>query len=279
MLERLKRPSATNERPIAVRASRPARPAKQARPESGFWHQPALLNLVADVLMVGASAAFAWGGVVAVQRLPFFPLREVEVSGNLAEVQRAQIEATARVAVHGNFFTVNLDQARSQFEKLPWVRRASLRRQWPDRLELVIEEHVPVARWRSADGESRLVNSHGEVFVGTIDGPLPVFSGPEGSAAEVLARYQEFDKALSSIGRHPKAVALSPREAWQVRLDNGLLLDLGRDQANLPLADRLARFTEHYPTIARRSPMQVVAVDMRYPNGFSLRPARPERNS
>lgn len=264
----------------ASRPSRPSRPAKQAKPAGdGFWHQPTLLNLVADVLIIAASVAFAWAAVIALQRLPFYPLREVQILGELSQVQRGQLEGATRGVVQGNFFTVNIDATRAAFEKLPWVRRAEVRRQWPDSLELRIEEHVPVARWRGISGEPRLVNSYGEVFAGSVDLPLPLFSGPEGSAAEILARYQEFEVALARVGLHPKVVALSAREAWQVRLDNGLLLDLGRDQAKLPLSDRLARFTEHYPNAIKRSSIQVVAVDMRYPNGFTLRPARNDKSS
>ena len=275
MLKHL-RPSADK----ASRPSRPSRPAKQAKPAGdGFWHQPTLLNLVADVLIIAASVAFAWAAVIALQRLPFYPLREVQVLGELSQVQRGQLEGATRGVVQGNFFTVNIDATRAAFEKLPWVRRAEVRRQWPDSLELRIEEHVPVARWRGINGEPRLVNSYGEVFAGSVDLPLPLFSGPEGSAAEILARYQEFEVALARVGLHPKVVALSAREAWQVRLDNGLLLDLGRDQAKLPLSDRLARFTEHYPNAIKRSSVQVVAVDMRYPNGFTLRPARNDKSS
>jgi cell division protein FtsQ len=261
------------------RPSRANKPTKPAKDNDGFWQQPALMNLVADVLIIGSSAAFAWTAVIALQRLPFYPLREVQVVSELSQVQRAQIENAARGVINGNFFTVNIDGARAAFEKLPWVRRVEVRRQWPDSIELSIEEHVPVARWRAADGESRLVNTFGEVFLGNVDLPLPTFSGPEGSAPEVLARYKEFDASLSKIGQRAKAVALSPREAWQVRLDSGLLLDLGRDQTKLPLAERMARFTEHYPTAIKRSQMHVVAVDMRYPNGFTLRPARNDNKS
>lgn len=272
MLERLRASGDKKGRGSAARSA-PSRPAKPAAGD-GFWHQTTLLNLSADVLIILASVALAWAAVIALQRLPFYPLREVQVVGELSQVQRSQIESAARGVVQGNFFTVNIDTARNAFEKLPWVRRAEVRRQWPDRLELRIEEHVPVARWRGVDSEPRLVNSYGEVFAGSIDLPLPLFSGPEGTSAEVLARYKEFEHALAKIALHPKVVVLSAREAWQVRLDNGLLLDLGRDQAKLPLATRVARFTEYYPNAIKRSQVQIVAVDMRYPNGFTLRPAR-----
>ena len=60
-----------------------------------------------------------------------------------------------RDSLRGTFFTVNLDQARRSFEKLPWVRHAEVRRQWPARLDVTIEEHKPVARWEESSVESR----------------------------------------------------------------------------------------------------------------------------
>lgn len=241
----------------------------------GFWDRPQLLNLAADLLIVFGVAVLAWAAMKGVQRLPFYPLRELVVVGDVAHVSRAQIEHATRSALSGNLLSINLDEARASFEKLPWVRRAELRRQWPYALELALEEHVAVARWSRTDGESRLVNTHGEVFAAVGSDDLPVFSGPEGAAPAMLARYREFDSRLASIQRQPVAVTLSPREAWQVRLDDGVLLDLGRDQPKLPLVERLDRFTAHYAAALDKAKVPIVAVDMRYPNGFALRLGTP----
>ncbi|HTY02901.1 MAG TPA: cell division protein FtsQ/DivIB [Rhodocyclaceae bacterium] len=248
--------------------------------EDGFWDRPVLMNLVADVLVVFAVAGLAWAAATAVQRLPIFPLREVVVGGSLDNVTRSQIEQAARAAVSGNFFTIDLDDARAVFEKLPWVRQADVRRRWPGTLELSIEEHVAVARWRRTDGESRLVNDHGEVFAAASDKPLPTFAGPEGSSSEVLSRYREIGQALAVLGRKPDALVLSSREAWQVKLDDGVLIELGRDEAKHSIADRLARFVAYYrPALEKSRLTRVGAVDMRYPNGFALRPAAVDNRS
>jgi cell division protein FtsQ len=230
------------------------------------------MNLVADLLVVFAVAGLAWSAATAVQRLPIFPLREVVVGGTVDNVTRNQVEQAARAALAGNFFTVDLDQVRGVFEKLPWVRQAEVRRRWPDTLELVIEEHVAVARWRRADGETRLVNDRGEVFAAASDQQLPTFAGPEGSAAQVLTRYREFSGALAAIGRKPEALVLSNREAWQVKLDDGLVVELGRDEAKHSLAERMGRFVAWYrPALERARLVRAAVVDMRYPNGFALR--------
>ena len=90
-------------------------------------------------------------------------------------------------------------------------------------------------------------------------------------------RVQLVSESLGTIGRKPVAINLSAREAWQLKLDDGVILELGRDQPKHPLAERLARFTTHYPAVsnAARNRLQAVGVvDMRYPNGFALRASK-----
>jgi cell division protein FtsQ len=100
---------------------------------------------------------------------------------------------------------------------------------------------------------------------------LPRLIGPEGSAPRVLERYRAFSEALAATGRKPVLVRLSAREAWQVKLDDGVVLELGRDQAKHPLAERLDRYATNHAAasaaVAGRLPA-IGAVDMRYPNGF-----------
>lgn len=255
--------------------------ARNAEPGAagGLWHQPALLNLLADLLIVCAVAALAWSALTALQRLPLFPLRELVVTTAPARVTPAQIEHAARSAVIGNFFTVDLDAARAAFEKLPWVRKVAVQRQWPDGLSLAIEEHEAMARWRQpgavGSGDDGLVNRHGEIFFAELaapdsdDGALPQFSGPPGSAATLLRRHAEFAPALASIDRRAATVTLSPRHAWRIGLDDGTLIELGRDQERHPLAERVARFVGHYAEVSARTGAFRVA-DMRYPNGFTV---------
>jgi cell division protein FtsQ len=258
-----------------------ARLERNRRPQggAGFWNQPQWLNLAADLLIVFGVAMLAWAAMAGLKRLPIYPLRELVVVGDVNRVSRVQIEHAARTALSGNIFGVNLDEARLAFEKLPWVRSASLRRQWPDALELALEEHVAVARWSSADGEPRLVNTHGEVFAASAGDELPAFSGPEGASATMLARYREFDSQLAKIQRRTVVLTLTAREAWQARLDDGVLVDLGRDQPKQPLTERLTRFTDHYVAAREKVMTPVAAVDVRYPNGFALRPGQPDRKS
>ncbi|MEC5397752.1 cell division protein FtsQ/DivIB [Uliginosibacterium sp. H1] len=242
-----------------------------ARAAGGFWHRPELMNLVADVLLLVASVAIGYAVVKAVARLPVFGLQEVVVTSPLGQVTGAQLEYAASSSLRGNFFTVNLEDARAAFEKLPWVRSAQLRRVWPATVELSLEEHAAVAYWRGSEGDMRLMNSEGEVFDAASNADMPVFSGPLDRAPSILARYREFDEMFRSIGRHVAGVALTSRMAWQLRLDDGMVIELGRDQIKAPIDDRLKRFIANYPRMQERLDHRVAVADLRYPSGFAVR--------
>lgn len=228
-----------------------------------MWDDHRLLGQIANVLYALAGAGLVLAALALLIRLPIFPLREVSVTGPVAHTTRAQVESIVREEMRGNFFTVDLEATRLAFEKLPWVRGAMLRRVWPDRLEVALEEHVALARWR----DTALVNERGEVFEAATDARLPVFGGPEGSAAEMAAQYRVFADLLATVGRKPAQLRLSERRAWEIVLDDGAVLELGRQD----LPARLGRFVRVYGRTVGRLPAKAYRIDLRYPNGFALR--------
>lgn len=247
-----------------------------------MWHKPSILNALADLLFVVAAAALLAVGVVWLVRMPSLPVRQVVFTHELQHVRRLEVEQVLPAALKGNFFSLNLDAVRGALEKLPWVRKVHVRRVWPAKLEVSVEEHVPVARWDEsrAGARNELVNSHGEVFAAALpekdSANLPLLYGPLGTAPELLKRHGEMIAAFAPMGRQPVQVLLSPRLSWRVRLDDGMVVELGREQPKSPVGDRLARFLEVYPeTVGKRSPPPTV-VDLRYPNGFAMRGAGSE---
>ena len=330
---------------------------RNLKPEAGFlvWDRPDILNPIANLLYAAGFLLAACGVVLYVVQLPVFRLREVRVGGELAHVTLEQVETIVRREVKGNFFTLDLARARAVFEKLPWVRKANVRRQWPDRLEVALEEHVPLARW----GDAALVNTQGEVFAAAYDGTpasreqgpaergggtrlrdataepavsasvipapcaspgsdpkgnplppcdaprlrdatgrefgaalssagvasvsgvtspkgapvppsdgaLPLFIGPPESVKEIAIQYGYFRRSLAAIGQVPAQVQVSARGAWQIRLESGLTLELGRER----IEPRLDRFIAVYDRTINPLQRKLDYVDLRYPNGFAVR--------
>lgn len=242
-----------------------------------MWNKPHVLNAIADLLFAAAAAALLVAMAVWLVRVPALPIRQVVVQEELRQVKRVEIEQALTGLMRGNFFSVNVDAIRLSLEKLPWVRRAEVRRQWPAGLQIKIEEHRPVARWEEgrASSKNELVNSYGEVFVALLNdkeaAALPQMYGPPGTAQEVLKRFGEFSTLLAPARLKPVQLNLSARLAWQIRLDDGMIMDLGREQTKAPVGARLARFIEVYPTTVGNRPQRPAAVDLRYPNGFAMR--------
>jgi len=232
-----------------------------------MWDRPELLDALANGLFAAAAALALYAAGLALVRLPAFPLREVRVTAPAPHVAPEQVAAIVKRELRGNFFTLDLGAARAAFEKLPWVRRVAVRRRWPDRLEVSLEEHVPLARW----DERALVNTHGEVFAGAYDGTLPVFSGPAGTAKEITIQYAYFRRSLAAIGQVPTQLQVSPRRAWRVKLASGLTLELGRES----IEARLARFIAAYGRTIGGLGRRIDYVDLRYPNGFAVRVLQP----
>lgn len=234
-----------------------------------MWNNPRLINAVANALYAVALALLAYAGSRLLSESPGFPLKTVVVQGELQRVTRGDIAGALQDRVKGTFFSADLDSVRALLEGVRWVRRAKVRRAWPDRLEIQIEEHVALARWQG--GEPRLINTHGEPFLGRSEASLPLFSGPAGSESEVARRYLVFRELLSPLSLEPRQVLLSSRLAWQLRLSNGLTVQLGRDSDKERVEERLAKFVPVYPQTLGKSVRRPDYVDLRYPNGFALR--------
>lgn len=233
----------------------------------------ARVALAAGILAGMAVLAACFGALYWLLLPGHFPLTRVELKGTLERTTTAELEgAMSRAA--GNFFAADLAEIRARVERLPWVRRVEVRRVWPGRLEISIEEHVALARWGLGEEVSALVNTHGERFLGKTRETLPAFIGPAGTEAELTRRHARFSSILAPLGTRIERVVLSPRHAWQLRLANGLHLALGRDPEAAEA--RLKKFVEAYPATLARGGQKYEYVDLRYPNGFAVRVPDPK---
>ncbi|CAG0974551.1 Cell division protein FtsQ [Methylophilaceae bacterium] len=234
-----------------------------------MWDKPQILNWIANLLFGLATVLMLYGVIYVVVHLPVFPLREIRVEGQLTHVTREQLKLIVGRHLQGNFFTLDLVKARDAFEKLPWARSVSLRRRWPDRLEVVVEEHKELARW----GNIALVNTYGELFHAASDEDLPVFYGPGDGVREVAEHYGKYSELLAPAGVKLTQLALTPRRAWQIRTDNNMVIELGREDTEA----RLAKFANIYQYTLSKLGVSLTYADLRYPNGFAVR--RPVKNT
>lgn len=234
-----------------------------------MWDDARALNAIAATLAAIAVALLAWGAIAWAVRQPVFAFREVVVGGRLERASAAHLETVIRDELSGTFFTMNLDQARAALVQVPWVSRVALRRQWPQRLEVTIEEHAPLARWN----DDALLDVDGVVFNADFDGELPQLGGPDARAAEVASRYREWGALLAPLALTLDAVTLSARGGWRVHATGAagaLEIELGRDEPALRLARLVAAWDRTIGALARTG-TRIAHVDLRYRNGFAAR--------
>ena len=212
--------------------------------------------------LMGATLAL---GVQWLQDPNRFPLRVVKIASKLHRLEKDELQQALAPYVRGGFFTVDVTGIHDALERLPWVYRATVRRDWPDRLIISLVEQVPEAHW----GKGALLNRYGEIFV-----PqrlpdklaLPRLSGPQGHEQSVLEQYRRCAQTLSPLGLHIVRVELNERRAWRIGLDNGVQIELGRVDTAL----RLQRFVRSFPEVFAGHLEALKRVDLRYSNGFSV---------
>lgn len=242
-----------------------------------MWHDIKMLNVTANALLGVFALALLVSGLWWLVQRPMFALKVIRIEGMsdapLRHINSSTVRSTAVPRIKGNFFTVDLDAVRSAFEAVPWVRKASVRREWPNQLIVALEEHVPLGTWGD---DGRLLSTNGDVFTANLaeaeeDGELAEFAGPDGSEKEVVARFGELHDWFAPASLTPEALRLSGRYAWSVKLSNGMAVELGREQSKAMLKERVDRLVAIYPQLVARLQDRIESVDMRYPNGLALK--------
>lgn len=239
-----------------------------------------LMNAVASAVYALAAVGALTAGVLWLMRSPLFPIRSIQLDGDLSRNSVPTIRANAGPMLAGNFYSVDLQKGRVAFESVPWVRHAVVHRVWPDRLAVRLEEHRAEALWEGNVGAGeefagdKLVNDHGEVFqanVGDVeqDG-LPSFAGPDGSARQMLALYRRLQPVLSRLDLGIDKLQLTQRGSWRAELDSGALIEMGRGSDDEVLA-RTERFVRTLTQVTARYSQPLEYADLRQAGGYALR--------
>jgi cell division protein FtsQ len=193
------------------------------------------------------------------------PIHSIEINGPFQRVTALQIEAAISEELDDGFVSADLSAIQQRITALPWIDEATVARRWPSRLRITVTEQVPAAIW----GDSGLLNVRGELFVSSVrhlPAELPRLSGPEDRASEVARRYLEVRDRLIPVGLDLRRVHLDARGAWEMTLQNGVEIRLGRRDIEV----RTELFLDIVADIITGRAADIRYVDMRYSNGFTI---------
>ncbi|WP_261816650.1 cell division protein FtsQ/DivIB [Vibrio gallicus] len=227
------------------------------------WTDFSFFIAVVVAIAVGISATVTWmrdGG-----RLP---LSQFVLQGDLEYVHNSDVQhALSNIMPLGTFMTQDVDQLQQAVESLPWVENASVRKQWPNTVKVFVVEHTPIAIWNG----NALLDDHAVVFDADAGGlhqkdqDIVRLYGPKNSSQQVLDTWHKITPKFNALGLEITSVVLNDRRAWQLILDNGIRLELGKEA----LDERVERFIELYQHLDEKA-QQISYIDLRYDTGAAI---------
>lgn len=228
-----------------------------------LWDDAGAIRRLSTWLYTLAAIALFAAVIVFVVYSSLFPVRKVQIDGKLSQVSHAQLQYIAEHGITGNLFTVDVHQIKQSFEQLPWVKKAEVRRFWPDKLEIAVIERQALARW----DKNGLIDVDGVWFDGSTDAALPVFEGSQGTEVQMAMMYNKLKPVLAKSNLTIETLQLAERGAWQVTLDNGILLKLGRKN----VLKRAQVLTQFWGSQLAEQQNNIEYIDLRYSNGFVVK--------
>ena len=235
-----------------------------------------LMQLAASLLVAAAVLIAAVAGMRWLARLPVFALQAITVEGEVTRNNALTLKTNVVPHLQGNFFTIDLAQARQAFESVPWVRAAVVHREFPNRLRVRLFEQQPLALW-GEEGDSTMLNQQGQVFeanVGEVEAEsMPRLKGPDSQSQEVLAMYRTLRPVLQAADMDIDVLELSSRGSWKLLTAQGAVIELGRGQPQ-ELVEHLQGFLRTLAQVASRygrTPRSLAAADLRHKDGYALR--------
>jgi cell division protein FtsQ len=164
------------------------------------------------------------------------------------------------------FLQINLSDIKEEIGQVNWVKSVSLERQWPDQINILIEEEDIIGWWN----KDSIINSKGNLFSldeQSLPGGLIEFYGPNGQQAIVYEKYLLFAEELSTRGILIEKVTLDFKGSWIVTIRPNIALRLGKEN----IGERFDRFLMIWDESLLDNLAVIEYIDLRYTEGFSVK--------
>ncbi len=193
------------------------------------------------------------------------PIKYVRTEGEFQYLGKNEIKTALQPLVTTGFFDVNMQAIHSVVSTLPWVETVTVKRIWPDAIDIKIHEKKPYARW----GQNSLITERGVVFtpknMDQFQG-LTLITGPEHQQKKVLEITKGIKTALADRSLKMAEFSVNDRWSWKIKLENGLEILLGRNEQ----LKKLQRFLKTLTVLGQEQVDAMAIVDLRYPNGYAV---------
>lgn len=205
-----------------------------------------------------------WGGWRLLEMMDQ-PLEQVVINGRFQHLDVARLQRTVQARVDAGLLAADLTAIQQQILEEPWVAMVSVRRKWPNLLQIDLVERSPLVRWN----QDALMTAQAVIFRPSGDlarYQLPRLVGDEPYRREILDQYHRLSSQLEPYGLGIRRLVREPRGAWQVLLAGGQLIELGSGEID----EKVRRFQGLYRAVLGQQLDRIEKIDLRYTHGAAV---------
>ena len=201
------------------------------------------------------------------------PIKKIKLSGSFEHIAQQEIESVLKSYIGEDFFSLDIHALQQKLGEKPWAESVSIRRVWPDMLDITIIERKPVARW----DDNHLVSDEAVVFAANTEnfGELPLIHARSENLSQLLSRYYSLESRFEGLGETLISLREDSRGALDIELSDGLLIRVGRAQ----LEHKIARLMTIYEQQIKPRRSEIRQLDLRYSNGFAVAWKKEQREA
>jgi cell division protein FtsQ len=219
------------------------------------------------VTAVGGTIVGGHGMTVlsAVTAAAGFQIENVKITGQ-TETSEVDVLHALDIGTYPSTLTLDLEDAKARIETLPWVKQATLKKLFPNTVEIAVVERQPYALWQH-EGTLSLIDDAGKVITDDIDdryASLPQVIGP--GAAPKATVYAALLAKFPAIAPQVRAGILVSQDRWTFVLNNGIELMLPPDNPEKAL-QTIADLDRDHGVLSR----EIAAIDLREPGHLVVR--------
>lgn len=193
------------------------------------------------------------------------PIKYVRTEGVFQYLGKDEVKEALLPLVTTGFFDADMQAIQKAVADLTWVENVSVKRIWPDAIDIKVKEKKPYVRWH----QNSLVNSRGEIiYPKSMEQfkDLPLLEGPDQQQVKVLEIMKGINTALADQALEMAEFSVNDRWAWKINTKDGMEILLGRqDQLK-----NLQRFLKTLDALGQERVKAIAVVDLRYPNGYAV---------
>ncbi len=207
-----------------------------------------MIKTVLAISFVGLITGLTWLGVDYLFQKNTLQIKEIVMLNKPLKQDISELEVLANATMDGGFFSLDIEHFRETIETLPWVETVSVRKKWPNTLQLNIKERKVAARWINTNKNNRtikklrerewdeqsLLSNKGVVFKTGLTKKqyseykgLAIYSSPDELSSQGLEKCLKITQLLKQVKLNIRQCFQDQRRSWYVSLTNGFNLFLG----------------------------------------------------